>query len=227
MHLFELSEDEASESDNEGATFAGRRYAKKRNSVAWTELGKFSRISMPKEDIKRAVLTIAEAQILPFLGQERDSFKVLASDLSKWKVKYSYVGHDGTEIVVYNCCGKNKFSCKSSIRVKTSEAWVIVEGCFLHTAESHAHDQSVCMPVAIKNKAIRLIRKQPALSARNIMHSFKRTGDELDEKYFKGIQRLVQRYRPQVEANATGGVQLVGPFRQLADTLWFQDALER
>ena len=118
-----------SESDNdEGAKFAGRRYAKKRNSVAWTELGKFSRISLTKEEIKRAVLNNAEAQILPFLGQERDSFKVLASDLSKWKVKYSYVGHDGTEIVVYNCCGKNKFACKSSIRMKTSESWVIVEG---------------------------------------------------------------------------------------------------
>ena len=83
---------------------------------------------MPKDDIRRAVLTVAEAQILPFLGPERDNYKVLASDLSKWKVKYSYVGHDGTEVDVYNCCGRNRFSCKSSIRVKTGEVWVIVGG---------------------------------------------------------------------------------------------------
>ena len=127
--------------------------------------------------------------ILPFLGQERDNYKALASDLSRWKLKYSYVGHDGTEVDVYNFCGRNSFSCKSSIRVKTGEVWVIVEGCFLHTPESHANDQSACMPLAIKNKVIRLIKEQPALSARNIMLSFERSRDAISETYFKGIQR--------------------------------------
>ena len=145
----------ASESEHEvGAVYAGRRYSKPRSDVTWEEVGKFSRVAMTAADIDKAVHEIAQAQIVPFLGPEWKEFKVLQSDLSRWKLKQAYVSHDGTAVCVYNCPAKFRFGCKSSLRAKTQDDYVTVEVCNPHDADSHAVDKSLRLSMAEKKKII-------------------------------------------------------------------------
>ena len=221
----------ASESDNvQGAVFAGRRYAKPRAEVVWEQLGEFSRVSMTEAEIKKAVLEIAQNQIVPFLGPERKEIKVLQTDLSRWKQKQSYVSHDGTMVHAYFCPGRHRLGCQAGLRVKYLDNFVIVEICNPHNPESHAVDKSFRLSMVQKDKIIQLIQEQPSLSARNIMQTMERRGEPIQENNFRSVKRLLQQQRPRVEAEATGGVHLngtVGSFTQLAESIWSPTALER
>ena len=220
----------SSDLNGEGAVFAGRRYAKKRMEVEWTQVGKFSRAAMTAADIAKAVLELAQAQNVAYRGPQSKHIKVLATDLSGWKLKDTYVNHDGHSIQVYNCWGRHRHGCKAGFRVKYLEDYVIVEICFPHSAESHGTDKSLHLSVSLKQDIIQLIEEQPALSVRNIMQTFARRGREIPEEHFKSVSRLVKQHRPRVEAEATGSVRLdgsVGAFQQLADSLWIESAVER
>ena len=62
------------------------------------------------------------------------------------------------------------------------------------------------------------------------MQTFERRGEPIAETHYKSVQRLALSHRPRVEAESTGGIRLngtIGAFQQLADSLWFQAALDR